>query len=113
MAVSNFSGTGWSWVERHCGPSRRAQGFSESPTPQKCGDKLKMLLIQVKGGTSADPQDDDLIRIRKVADLYGASEILLAHWKKGSAARFFRVRPERTTGVPNWSLVDDIAAVFR
>jgi len=79
----------------------------------KRGDELQMLLIQVKGRTAGDPTKGDMDRLRKVARLHGASEILLANWKKGTAARFFRLRPKPAAGAPGWTPVKEIDTIFR
>src|ERR1700720_1364508 len=59
----------------------------------KRGDTLQIILIQVKGGSAPMPTTEDGNRLRTVAKRYRAQHVLLAAWKKGSAARFFSLRP--------------------
>ena len=56
------------------------------------GDALQIILIQVKGGSAANPTWEDATRLRAVAKRHGACNILLATWKKGQQVRFFRLR---------------------
>ena len=72
-----------------------------------------MLLIQIKGGKAADPTHEEIDRLPGVAHLHGASDILLAKWKKGSTARSFQVQPEPGVTLPDWILVEDIDTIFR
>jgi len=74
----------------------------------KRGDALQLILIQVKGGGAADPTSEDAIRLRAVAKRHGAGPILLATWKKGTAARFYCLSDRRV-----WSAVTDLDSVFR
>ena len=60
--------------------------------PMRRGDALQIILIQVNGGTAAMPTSDDARRLRAVAKRHGACDVLLATWKKGTEARFFRLR---------------------
>src|ERR1700724_2470304 len=53
----------------------------------KRGDVLQIILIQVKGGSAANPTAEDAKRLRIVARRHGACDVLLAAWKKGKAAR--------------------------
>src|SRR5438477_9427234 len=46
------------------------------------GDALQIILIQVKGGSAANPTFDDAARLRRVAKRHGACDVLLATWKK-------------------------------
>jgi hypothetical protein len=62
----------------------------------KRGDALQIILIQVKGGSAAMPTTEDGMRLRAVAKRLHARHILLATWRKRSAARFFSYRPRRT-----------------
>jgi hypothetical protein len=75
------------------------------------GDGLQIILIQVKGGSAAKPTPDDAKRLRIVAKRHGACQVLLATWKKGTAARFFRLR--RTTASDPWIPVIDLDSIFR
>ena len=56
------------------------------------GDALQIILIQVKGGTAARPTLGDAKRLRAVAKRHSVCDVLLATWKKGTEARFFRLR---------------------
>jgi hypothetical protein len=57
----------------------------------KRGDALQIILIQVKGGTAARPTPEDATRLLAVAKRHGACDVLLATWKKGTQACFFRL----------------------
>jgi hypothetical protein len=72
----------------------------------KRGDAFQMILIQVKGGFAAKPTAEDGKRLRIVARRHGACGVLLATWKKGTAAKFF------TLGRTGWRAVRDLPAVF-
>ena len=74
----------------------------------KRGDCFQIILIQVKGGHAARPTPEDALRLRVVARRHYACGVLLATWKKGSAARFFLLQPKGT-----WLKVTDLKAVFR
>jgi hypothetical protein len=73
------------------------------------GDALQLILIQVKGGGSAMPTDDDARRLRAVAKRHGARRVLLSSWRKGTAARFFRL----LRGSARWVELTDLDTVFR
>jgi len=77
----------------------------------KRGDALQIILIQVKGGTAASPTSEDATRLRVVAKRHGACDVLLATWKKGTAARFFRLR--RASAGDAWAEVTDLDSIFR
>jgi hypothetical protein len=83
---------------------------SPSLAGTKRGDVLQIVLIQVKGGTAAMPTPEDGRRLRAVAKRHHAEQILLASWKKGTAARFFELA---TKGAQEWTEVPDLDAVFR
>lgn len=72
----------------------------------KGGDLFQIILIQVKGGFAAKPTAQDGKRLRIVARRHGACGVLLATWKKGTAARFFALRQSQ------WNEVRDLTAVF-
>jgi hypothetical protein len=74
----------------------------------KRGDCFQIILIQVKGGYAARPTAIDAQRLRAVARRHCACAVLLATWKKGSAARFFALRPKGT-----WIEVEDLKSIFR
>jgi hypothetical protein len=76
----------------------------------KRGDTFQIILIQVKGGYAAKPTAEDGKRLRIVARRHGACGVLLATWKKGTAARFFslgRRSPDE------WAEVGDLRTVFQ
>jgi len=75
------------------------------------GDALQIVLIQVKGGSAARPTLEDAARLRIVGKRHGARHVLLATWKKGTAARFFRLR-RASAGEP-WTEITDLDSVFR
>ncbi len=81
---------------------------SEPLDGTKRGDVLQIILIQVKGGSAAKPTPEDASRLRIVARHHGACGVLLATWKKGTAARFFS--PHKT--LPEWHEVEDLRSVF-
>src|SRR5205807_7189874 len=58
----------------------------------KRGDNFQIILIQVKGGGAAMPTAEDAKRLRAVARRHRARNVLQASWKKGTAARFVRLR---------------------
>jgi len=74
------------------------------------GDAL-IILIQVKGGNAAKPTLEDAARLRIVAKRHCARHVLLATWKKGTAARFFRLR--RATAGEAWIEITNLDSVFR
>ena len=74
------------------------------------GDAL-IILIQVKGGNAAKPTLEDAARLRIVAKRHCARHVLLATWKKGTAARFFRLR--RASAREAWTEIGDLDSVFR
>lgn len=79
----------------------------------KKGDALHVILIQVKGGGSAMPTADDAKRLRAVARRHRARRVLLATWRKGTAARFFALRSRINGDARDWVEVTDLDAVFR
>jgi hypothetical protein len=74
------------------------------------GDALQIILIQVKGGTAARPTAEDATRLRAVAKRHGACDVLLATWKQGTKAHFFRLR--RATSREPWAEITDLDSVF-
>jgi hypothetical protein len=74
----------------------------------KRGDALQIILIQVKGGSAAKPTPEDAARLRIVARHHGACGVLLATWKKGTAARFFSLHKT----LSEWNEVEDLRSVF-
>lgn len=49
----------------------------------KRGDLLDIVLIQVKGGSSRRPSENDLDRLTAVAEEHRARAVVLAEWNKG------------------------------
>jgi len=82
--------------------------------PGKRGDTFEIVLIQVKGGSAAFPSTDEIQRLRRVGRTYRAKAILLAQWKRGSQARFFRLRKSRTfaSRADYWAEITSLADVF-
>ena len=56
----------------------------------KRGDKFEMVLIQVKGGSSPCPSDEDIDRLRLAARQYKA-EVVLSEWQRAKTLRFSRL----------------------
>jgi hypothetical protein len=79
----------------------------------KRGDDLQLILIQVKGGNAAMPTADDVSRLREVAKRLHAREVLLGSWKRGTQARFFKLRPVSSDTRWAWKEVPDIKNLFR
>jgi hypothetical protein len=79
--------------------------------PAKRGDALQIILIQVKGGSAARPTAEDAVRLRAVAKRHRASHVLLATWKRGREASFFRLRP--LPARDPWAAVTDLSDIFR
>jgi hypothetical protein len=80
---------------------------SEPIVGAKRGDALQIILIQIKGGNAAKPTKEDGKRLMIVAKRHNACGILLATWKKGSAARFFALQRNQ-----NWIEINDLKLVF-
>ena len=80
----------------------------------KRGDRLQIVLIQVKGGRAAMPTREDGHRLRAVARHHRAQKVLLATWAKGTAAQFFKLRNRCSgEGLRDWIEVDDLTSIFR
>jgi|HubBroStandDraft_1064217.scaffolds.fasta_scaffold173754_2 hypothetical protein len=80
------------------------------------GDELKIILIQINGGSAARPTPNDVRRLRVVAKIHGDCKILLAEWKRGKEAKFFNIRPKARVGEEDWTPVTkdaDLSAIFR
>ena len=78
----------------------------------KRGDTFQIILIQVKGGYAAKPTAEDGMRLRAVAKLHHAHGVLLASWKKGTAAKFYTLRPKSKVGETDWIKVEDLKEIF-
>ena len=75
------------------------------------GDALQIILIQVKGGDAAKPTLEDAARLRRVAKRHDACHVLLATWKRGTAARFYRLR--RASAREAWTEITNLDSIFR
>src|SRR5437660_6724362 len=60
-------------------------------TGTKRGDNFQIILVQVKGGNSKMPTQEDATRLRAVGKRHGARHLLLASWQKGTEAKFFQL----------------------
>jgi uncharacterized Rossmann fold enzyme len=67
----------------------------------------------VKGGGAPIPTLEDGKRLGLVAKRLHARHILLASWKKGSAAKFYSYQPRATERKKQWVEVLDLDAIFR
>lgn len=56
------------------------------------------MLVQVKGGGAAWPTDGDVERLRKVAQLHQAKDVLLSKWKKGANPVLHELRAQKLAG---------------
>jgi hypothetical protein len=72
----------------------------------KRGDLFQIVLIQIKGGFAPKPTTEDGKRLQIVARRHGAVGVLLATWKKGTAAKFYALQQSK------WNEVHDLASVF-
>ncbi len=86
--------------------------FGKTIPGTKHGDALQIILIQVKGGKAAMPTTEDGKRLGAVARRLHARRPMLAVWKKGAAAQFFRYQPRATEKAKEWIKVSDLDAVF-
>jgi hypothetical protein len=73
----------------------------------KRGDALQIVLIQVKGGSSAKPNTEDAQRLRIVARRHNACALLLGTWKKGKSVQFYSLKSKT-----EWTEVTDLTTVF-
>lgn len=82
--------------------------------PSKRGDEFEIVLIQVKGGSAPFPSADELVRLKRVARRYRAKAVVLAQWKRGKQAQFFRLRKTGTGATRRgyWTEVESLAEVF-
>ena len=99
ITYSSRSGARWNLVEfggRHGAESRgivdliaiRKDHRTDHPSLKR-GDLLDIVIIQTKGGSSPRPKDQDVARLRKVAQHHSARTVLLAEWKQGNKPEFF------------------------
>ena len=59
------------------------------------GDLFEMILIQVKGGRSPWPTEQDIKRLRAVAKRYHSKAVVLAQRKAGRMPTFYRLIDRR------------------
>lgn len=52
------------------------------------GDFFEIILVQMKGGSARRPKAADTKRLRVVKNRYGATDIVLFTWKRGSGCKF-------------------------
>ena len=78
----------------------------------KRGDAFQIILIQVKGGGAPNPNDEDIKRLRAVARRYHAKQVLLAKWKRGRQASFFKLAARKKTA-KSWIELGDLSDIFR
>jgi hypothetical protein len=57
----------------------------------KRGDLFDVILVQIKGGSAAQPTRDDCIRLREVAKYYRAQAVVQFQWKKGVSSSFLEL----------------------
>jgi hypothetical protein len=62
----------------------------------KRGDLFDIILIQMKGGSSKTPDAEERHRLREVAKYYRAQAVVLFHWDKGKATKFFTLNRSLT-----------------
>jgi hypothetical protein len=85
-----------------------------TPLPgMKRGDSLQIILIQVKGGTSAMPTAEDGMRLRAVGKRHGAEQLLLGVWKAGKQVRFYALQLRHPFHDGDWTEVTDLGKIFR
>jgi hypothetical protein len=109
----HFSWPGRTRIHRRRGSYRSEEKDHGEPIRgSKRGDVLQIILIQVKWGSAAMPTVEDGKRLSVVAKRLRARHVLLAAWKKGFAAPFFRYRP-RAAARRQWAEVSDLDAIFR
>jgi hypothetical protein len=97
----------------HASPRKGVKGGdTKGGDTLKRGDTFQIILIQVKGGSAAWPTAEDGRRLREVKRLYHARNVLLASWKKGTAANFHTLRPKSVTGKSDWTPVEDLQEIL-
>jgi hypothetical protein len=60
----------------------------------KRGDLFDIVLIQIKGGSARGPTKADCLRLREVARLYRAKDVVQFQWRKGMSSEFFVLGPD-------------------
>ena len=74
----------------------------------KRGDRLEVVLMQVKGGSARAPTANDCQRLREVAKIHRAKAVVLFSWKRGKNSTFSQLNL-RTL---QWQSVENAAAIF-
>lgn len=84
----------WQFIDFLGSKGREAAGIVDILAIRKSGKKppidglkrldlFEILVTQVKGGSAPLPNDDEIARLRIVADYYHAQNVILFQWKKG------------------------------
>jgi hypothetical protein len=75
----------------------------------KRGDRLEIVLLQIKGGSARMPSNADVTRLRKVMRLHGASQVVLVQWSRGKHFRYHRLKPYPVAHArPAWEEVSPV-----
>ena len=82
------------------------KNHSKPKAPFRRGDLFEIILIQVKGGGARRPGKSEIRRLRDVAKYYGARDVVLAEWIKGSPLKFYWLVNYRADPEKAWSEVD-------
>jgi hypothetical protein len=72
----------------------------------KPGDRLEIVLLQIKGGTARRPTSSDIVRMRRVAKAHGAAAVVLVEWQLKKALQYSRLKPGRTSPKDAWDQID-------
>jgi len=80
------------------------KGHGQPSAGLKAGDRLELVLVQVKGGVAAWPTDEDVQRLRTVARLHRAESVVLSVWRKGSSPSLYRLqaKQQKALGRTGW-----------
>ncbi|MBL8794610.1 MAG: hypothetical protein JNM56_11955 [Planctomycetia bacterium] len=78
----------------------------------KRGDLFEFILIQAKAGTARRPDADDIRRLHRVRQEYGAKDVLLAEWHQGHAPVFSRLLPRSSEPTTAWEELKEPLDVF-
>ena len=78
------------------------------------GDLFEIVLIQVKGGGAPFPSEDEVARLRHVAESHDAKAVLPARWQKGKQAFFCKLHtlPGGSRPAHAWQPIDSPADIF-
>jgi len=107
---SNKRGAKWQLVE--FGGSTGAESYGivdlmairkdHNPTDPavKRGDLFEIILIQVKGGSSRFPTDEDIDRLKNAAEHHRARTFTLAEWKKSEALQLYELHDDAWQAIP-------------